>query len=257
MEWGSAVRLATLVTLGATLIALSLSGRLAYYVNETQTWLIALAGVGLLGLVALAARAGATSHRHDDGPPPDGPSCCAVGVPTGSPAGPVALVAMALPVVLAILPARPLGASAALNLGQDGPLPVRAAEVGRAQLAFDTAHWTLLDWHRAWAGDPELRGLVGKRVSVTGFVLPARAATDGGDPSASLQVARILITHCTADGQVLTLPIRAADEGWRADEWVQVHGTLAAAGQGAGARPVVVAEQIDRIEQPSRPYLSP
>ena len=167
----------------------------------------------------------------------------------------LALTALALPVALVLAPARPLGAAAALTLGVNEPAPLGGGEPGRLQLAFGTEHWTLVDWYRAWGHDPELQTLVGKRVAVEGFVLPGPGEEAG--PGESFWIARIVITHCTADSQALALPVRATQGGWSADEWVRVEGTLAATRAGRGVRPLVVADRIERIEPPARPYLSP
>ena len=232
------IRLLAPATLGAVLLGLSFSDRLAYYLNPSQAPLVGLAGALLLGLVAAASRAG--KHEH-------GAAECR------SSAGRFAmLVALALPACLALLPARPLGAAAALTLGVDGAPPSRSGQAGKLRVAFGTEHWTLADWYRAWGNDPELQTLAGKRVAVDGFVLrPA------GEADVSFRVARILITHCTADSQALALPVRAGQGDWRIDEWVRVEGTVAALRDGGPARPIIVAERVERIEPPDRPYLTP
>ena len=251
--WRSA-RLATLGALGVALLWLSLSGRLGYYLHESQTWLVALAGAALLGVLAVASRQ-VSPHPEREGQAAGRPEGeCAPPLDRSARARFLALTALALPVALVLAPARPLGAAAALTLGVNEPAPL-GGEPGRLQLAFGTEHWTLVDWYRAWGHDPELQTLAGRRVVVEGFVLPGPGEEAG--PGESFRVARIVITHCTADSQALALPVRTTDGGWSADQWVRVEGTLAATRVGRGVRPLVVADRIERIEPPARPYLSP
>ncbi|MBI3966740.1 MAG: hypothetical protein HY329_13985, partial [Chloroflexi bacterium] len=136
---------------------------------------------------------------------------------------------------------------------------VRIGERGRAQLTGDSSYWTLVDWYAAWQRDPELRSLVGKRVVLTGFVMSPptdRRATSAAE-APSFQIARILITHCTADSQALALPVRATARAWNSDEWVRIEGTLMAQGAGPRPKPLVVADRVERIPQPAKPYLLP
>lgn len=233
---GGVVKGALLAALGLVLLVQAATGSVAYYINQSYTWLAVLSGLVLVVMALAQLRPWAL------GAGPRGP-------------GLFAYAALAVPLVLGLaVPARPLGSAAVANQGVSSRLPVNLRAPAGFQVAFDTSHWTLLDWILAWSRDPDLRTLRGKRVSVIGFVYH-----DAKDRAPDrFFVARFVITHCAADSTAIALPVQyGGASGLAKDTWVQVDGSMAALGEGRDKGLLIEAERVAPVPRPARPYLYP
>jgi putative membrane protein len=88
----------------------------------------------------------------------------------------------------------------------------------------------------------------GQQVSLTGFVMQA-----AGSPSGAFQLGRFYITCCVADAIPVWVPVypTIAKGDFPKDAWLTVRGAIAE----RNGKLVIDAEQIERISQPSHPYL--
>jgi uncharacterized repeat protein (TIGR03943 family) len=89
----------------------------------------------------------------------------------------------------------------------------------------------------------------GRQVDLTGFVMKA-----GGGPNAPFTLGRFYITCCVADAIPIgvTIEPKLADGGFPQNTWLDVTGALDKQGKAY----VVDAERIEKIPQPSNPYLA-
>ena len=124
-----------------------------------------------------------------------------------------------------------------------------ADETGESELAFvlPPAQRSLTDWVRLLRSQSDPRLYAGDPVRISGFVLPS----DKGPP----QLARLLVRCCLADATPVGLPVRwPAGQPWpKADQWLQINGTMAVQSGSQGEELVVVAQQITAIGRPARP----
>ena len=89
----------------------------------------------------------------------------------------------------------------------------------------------------------------GQQVDLTGFVMKP-----GAGPKSAFTLGRFYITCCVADAIPIGVTVRPtlADGGYGKDTWLDVAGVL----ERKGGRYVVAAERIQKIPQPSDPYLA-
>lgn len=157
------------------------------------------------------------------------------------------LVALAV-VAGALLPARPLGSTAAAS--QPEMAPPQALQ----PLTDETEVWTLLEWAQAVGGGVQRERLVGQPVSVVGFVYRPREGPAAGET----RVARFVVRCCAADGFAVSLPIRSsAAAGLQPDTWVHVEGVLRIDDSGPRPAAYVDADRLTVVPQPAVPYLIP
>lgn len=230
-----AVWAVVLIALSALMLRLWQDGALVLYVHPGFVPYVALTAYGLIVLaLALLWR------------------LYAVGRTTRSlPVQPVSwsVLALAAAVLIAgFVPARPLGS--ALAAVQDGGVPPPAL----LPLTEETATWTLLEWAQALNGGVRRERLLGRQVSVLGFVhRPQQGAVPG-----EFLVTRFVVRCCAADGMAVSLRVRSPDaDTLAADTWVQVDGVLRRADKDADATVYVEADQLTVAPTPSTPYLSP
>jgi uncharacterized repeat protein (TIGR03943 family) len=233
---GSPANVILLAALGALLLAKWRDGALDLYVHPAYVPTLVLAGCTLLVL------AGVQLWRLVRCPA-DRPS----GVGGRGLSFGVALLALAV-VVGALVPARPLGSAAASNQSAELPPPAMLA------LTDETESWTLLEWVQALNGGVQRERLIGRRVSVVGFVhRPKDGATAG-----QVLVTRFVVRCCAADGLAVSLPFRNPDtDTLAADTWVRVDGVLHFADDGARTSPFVEADRVTVVPVPTTPYLVP
>jgi uncharacterized repeat protein (TIGR03943 family) len=91
--------------------------------------------------------------------------------------------------------------------------------------------------------------LDGQRADLLGFVY--RPDTETAEDQFS--VGRFLVRCCTADAVAISIPVRSPGTASPdQDTWVRVQGTIRVAD---GAEPFVVADSVQVVPAPSRPYL--
>lgn len=225
-----------LIALAAVILRRWQDGVLPLYVHPGFVPYLVVAAIGLLGLAGahlwrtvVTQNGGSQSLRLSWG---------------------VALVSLAV-LVAALVPARPLGSAlASVQTSQAGTqsLPPLTA------LADETATWTLLEWSQALNGGVRRERLIGRRVSVVGFVHRLRDRQVAGE----LLVTRFVVRCCAADGMAVSLPVRHPDaDSLAADTWVQVDGVLRQAEDGTDSTVFVEADLMTIVPAPAAPYLSP
>lgn len=230
----SAVWMVILIALAALILRRWQDGALVLYVHPGFVPYVAMTAFGLIGLAAALLwkqyRAGLMVRSSVD----------------WRLSWSVVLLAIAV-LAAGLIPARPLGS--ALAAVQDGSLPPPAL----LPLSDETSSWTLLEWAQALSGGVRRERLLGRRVSVVGFVhRPSQIAP--GD----ILVTRFVVRCCAADGMAVSLRVRSPDaDVLAADTWVRVNGVLRLA-EGTGEATVYVeADQLTVVPAPSTPYLSP
>lgn len=225
-----------LAGLGLVLLAGWRDGRLDLYVHPsfvpvlaaTGAALVLLAVVQLLRLVRWAAAGGQARADHRS-------------------AWGVALVAMVV-VVAALAPPRPLGSLVAEGQAAE-LLPPPEFTPGD-----ETEAWSLLDWARALNGGVQRERLIGRRVSVVGFVHRPRRGPLVGETL----VTRFVVRCCAADGLAVSLPIRHPEApNLPPDAWVRVDGVVRLAEIDGVARPYADADRLAIVAAPEAPYLTP
>jgi putative membrane protein len=211
---------------GAYLLFAFFTGALYFYLHPIYVVPSAITGGALILLALLAGGRGA--HR----------------LPGASAA------VLALPLALGfLLPAQPLSPATAAQRG------VQPLALGRDERAatFEPAArpetYTIKDWIKAFAVDPEPVRHAGKPVRVTGFVY-----RDAALPPGWFLVARFVIQCCAVDAQPVGLPVRAS-EAPEAGHWVTVEGTWDVADVGGTRRAVISTTAITPTRRPDQPYL--
>lgn len=158
---------------------------------------------------------------------------------------------LAVPLALGfLLPAQPLSPAAA---GQRGVQPLTLGRDDRTPGFEPTAApetYTIKDWIKAFAADPEPARHAGKPVRVTGFV-----HRDGTLPEGWFLVARFVVQCCAVDAQPVGLPVRGAGSTPEPGRWVTVEGTWDVADLTGGRRAVIAATAIAPTPRPDQPYL--
>jgi putative membrane protein len=216
--------------IAALFLARWLRGQLSFYIHPRYSLLVIVASLVLLLMAAVRLRA---VYSGDTGRRP----------------GWVYLL-LAAPLLLgALVPARPLGADTLAGRG----LELNAvADGGRAALLpTDTTSWNLLDWGTALS----IRGeeLTGSGADVVGFVFQDEQL----GPDAFYAV-RYVVTCCAADGAAVGLPVVWAGGGdLPMNTWVRVRGTIDQAALAGVTQPVLRAESVEPVPQPTSPYLYP
>lgn len=226
-----------LFALGSLLLVKWQDGALPLYVHPSYTPYLALSGMVLLALalvqLGLLARHTLTGQH-------------AVARVQGL-TWTLALVALAI-VAGALLPARPLGSLAAASQ------PAIAPPQSVRPLTDETEGWSLLEWAQAVGGGVQRERLVGRPVSVVGFVYRPREGPAAGET----RVTRFVVRCCAADGFAVSLPVRSAvADGLQPDTWVHVEGVLRIDETDARPTAYVEADRLTIVPQPAVPYLLP
>jgi uncharacterized repeat protein (TIGR03943 family) len=201
-----------------------------------------------------AAHAHADVHRHDaEALEPRPGRGRAVRLALG---GAAAVVTIGVTVAMLVLPPTTLSARTAQQRSVDSAtLSNATGSESAVQLlgseGVDTSEYGVKDWAALIRQTTDTTALVGKKVELSGFVVP------GDDGSFTLT--RFVISCCAVDAQPVGLGVVTGDGGAGAvpdeGQWVTVRGALAAnPDQSADARIVVKAAKITDIAQPEDPY---
>ena len=239
----AAIRTAVVLALAAVLAIRYLDGSLGYFINLRYGWLTVVAMVCLVLLAAalLAAaliRAGRATER--------------VPMPW------MGAALLTVPVLLALVPPRPLGTDAmATRALQIGSVPATAAlgvtnelEVGAAGAPRTVLDW-LVRFDQATAGGGDLSRFAGESARVRGFVY-----RDERFPAGTFMVSRFLLSCCAADAAPIGLAVRWPDaEFLEDDSWVWVNGVFSVETFLGERMPVLVGAEVTAADQPPQPYL--
>ncbi|MDY1006275.1 TIGR03943 family putative permease subunit [Curtobacterium sp. CFBP9011] len=231
---------------------LGLADHLDLYINPRYAvFTLVLAAVAVPASVAglvVVARHG--SHAHDGDPEPrPGGGGRLLHVVLGSVA---ALVTIGTVVAMLVLPPTTLSArtaqqrsvgSASLSdaTGAGAPVSLLGSE------SVDTSGYGVKDWAALIRQSTDTTALVGRKLTLTGFVVPA---SDG-----SFTLTRFVVSCCAVDAQPVGIGVTTDGTLPTENQWVRVEGALAANPDTASdARLVIRAATVTRVNQPSDPY---
>lgn len=231
---------------------LGLADHLDLYINPRYAvFTLVLAAVAVPASVAglvVVARHG--SHAHDGDPEPrPGGGGRLLHVVLGSVA---ALVTIGTVVAMLVLPPTTLSArtaqqrsvgSASLSdaTGAGAPVSLLGSE------SVDTSGYGVKDWAALIRQSTDTTALVGRKLTLTGFVVPA---SDG-----SFTLTRFVVSCCAVDAQPVGISVTTDGTLPTENQWVRVEGALAANPDTASdARLVLRAATVTRVNQPSDPY---
>ncbi|OIH95158.1 TIGR03943 family protein [Curtobacterium sp. MCBA15_001] len=236
---------------------LAVSGHLDLYINPRYAvFTVVLAAVAVpasvAGLVVVARGAG---HTHDHAGPdddaasrPGGPSHV-LRIAAG---GVAVLVTVGVTAAMLVLPPATLSARTAQQRSVDSATLSNATGSGPAVSllgsgSVDTSGYGVKDWAAVIRQTTDTGSVLGKRVSLTGFVVPG-----SGD---SFTLTRFVISCCAVDAQPVGLGVTTDGAVPAENQWVRVTGALAAnPDQASDVRIVIRAAEVERIAQPEDPY---
>jgi uncharacterized repeat protein (TIGR03943 family) len=242
-----------LAGLGIFLLEKIWSGTLFWYISN-RFWLLTL--LAALGFLLLAQSilpkrkppqtetepAHTPEHSHDEDP-------------DHVHAQPVwGLVVVALPIMFGLLiPAKPLGAAAIANKGVNTSAGLVAASAQAVQLDIAPKDRNILDWIRAINAANDPNTINGEPADVIGFVYQDSRLGDG-----KFLVGRFTINCCVADALAIGMAVQWPDaQALPANSWVRVKGTVKATTADGQRLPLIVAESVETVPEPSQPYLYP
>ena len=206
---------------GAVLLQAWGSGRLNLLLQADFHWLVLVSGLLLLALAGLAARF-APKRR--------------------SGRTPALVMLLAAPLVL-LIPPRPSFSTLAANRSSG------ALEGESETLTFlsPPEQRSLTDWVRLLRSQPDPELYRGDPVRISGFVMPT--------PQAAPVLARLTVRCCLADATPVGIPVIWPEgESLKADEWLAVSGEMGVERIGGVLRSVVIAERVQPIPKPERPF---
>ena len=247
IDWPGRLKVLILIMLALFFAGMVVSGRLYYYIGPRFGWLSVLAA-GMFAFFALTYNLRGKSerdHDHDghDHPDHEPTRLRSIGL----------LLVPAVPLALAVLiPARPLGATAASSRGISLGLP-SSSLTSAATLDVEPTSRTVLDWARAMSASSDPAALDGEPADVIGFVYhDIRFKKD------QLMVSRFTITCCVADALAIGVVVDSPKASqFPDDSWVRVSGSFAKGELDGKAMPVLMADTITPIQPPQEPYLYP
>jgi putative membrane protein len=229
------VRLLVLVLWAGFLAWLWLSGQVLRYLGPRTSWVVTFGAITLAAVTLAYARSGA------------GAADARRGVSGREAAG---LLAMLTPILLAAMLSNvSLGSLAAAKKLTARGVDLTSLAESLSKGATDIDFLQI----KAAGDDPqagETLGLTpGRQVDLTGFVMGA-----GGSPRVPFQLGRFYITCCVADAIPIGVTVypTLAEGGFAKDTWLNVTGAL----DKKGGRYVVDAERIEKVPEPSNPYLA-
>ena len=204
---------------GAVLLQAWGSGRLNLLLQADFHWLVLVSGLLLLALAGLALR---FSPKRRSGRTRAGD---AAGCTAGAADSAAALV---------------------LNPGRQ-PQQWRVGRRERnAHLPLPEQR-SLTDWVRLLRSQPDPELYRGDPVRISGFVMPT--------PQAAPVLARLTVRCCLADATPVGIPVIWPEgASLKADEWLAVSGEMGVERVGGVLRSVVIAETVQPIPKPKRPF---
>lgn len=233
-----------MAALGFFLLERFWAGRLTIYINRRFTWLVLAAAFGLFAMAL-------TTFNHR---PPVWVEEEGLLTPGMAPKNAKwRLLIFAIPLVLGVLiPAAPLGASAAENRGVSAAAPLSAGGDAPATLTLDPADRTLLEWLWAFdaAEDPDT--LIGEPIDVEGFIF-----INSELPEGYLMVGRFVVTCCVADATAIGIAVLPPAGMDVPNGWVRVQGEITTAAFNEEEALLILADAITSAEEPNQPYLYP
>ena len=240
----AALRAAVVLALAAVLAIRYLDGSLGYFINLRYGWLTVVAMVSLVLLAAALLATAPTRARREPGE--------RVAMPW------MGAALLVVPVLLALIPPRPLGTDAmATRALQIGSVPAAAGRgaVSELEVGASGAPRTVLDWlvlfDQEAGGGGDLSRFAGESARVRGFVY-----RDERFPAGTFMVSRFLLSCCAADAAPIGLAVRWPDAEFLEDDaWVWVSGDFSVESFLGERMPVLVGAEVTAADQPPQPYL--
>ncbi|WP_416394708.1 MULTISPECIES: TIGR03943 family putative permease subunit [unclassified Curtobacterium] len=249
--------LGSVLAVASCTLWLALAGHLDLYINPRYAvFTVVLAAVAVPAAVAglvVVARGHGHDHDHDEHEHEHEHRQSGAARRTRAVlGGAAALVTIGVTVAMLVLPPTTLSARTAQQRSVDSATLSNATGSEAAvsllgSTSVDTSEYGVKDWAALIRQTTDTSSLVGKRVRLTGFVVPG---SDG-----SFTLTRFVISCCAVDAQPVGLGV--VTDGTVPDEgrWVRVTGALAAnPDQSADARIVIRAASVQAIQQPEDPY---
>jgi putative membrane protein len=252
---------ALLILLGLYFLDNMVSGRIAFYINQSFYWLAWFAGVlflvlGVIGVIDLVREPRVQPmHDHEHNHQEHDHDIHEGHAHSHAVSWPI-LGVIAIPLVLGVLvPAKPLGASAINTSGVTTSIGV-APSVANKSIQFSVAptQRNVLDWIRAFSSSPNMEEFNNQPADVIGFVY--RDVTF--DESKHFMVARFTLSCCVADASAIGVYVEWPEAATVIqDSWVHVTGKFQVKPMDGENVPILVAETVEVVEQPAQPYLYP
>ncbi len=245
-------KVVVLISLGLFLGSRLLNGTLSYYIHPRFNNLTALTAVGfiLVGIVYARQNLSATSqedshhHDHDDHDSHHHShdlSWWGVAI-------------LLLPALLGVLvQPKPLGANALVNrnINIDSLTSAKSPESNQLDAIATSSERNILDWLYQFQRSGDLSQLNGENVHVIGFVY-----RDERFDSEQFMVSRFIVSCCVADAAPAGLIVQWPETAeLKADEWVEVEGTLQMGKFNDLEIPLLIADSVTLIDAPNHPYL--
>ncbi|MAU10108.1 MAG: TIGR03943 family protein [Anaerolineaceae bacterium] len=239
-NWQNWLKSAVLLGTGLYMLVLLLTGNIGHYVNVANPSILWLSWLTVPLLLSL----GGWSLWRTLKPAP----------PSATPANQsrlttTALVICTLPLILGLLPSRPLGADA-INGGVNiAPLGLTSG----TSVNIAPEDRTVLDWLREFGrlGDPTV--LNGETVDVIGFVYREPNMAEN-----QFMVARFTMSCCVADAYAIGLPVIYEGAPDLAEgSWVHIQGTLQVGTfrPGDDPLPIITPTLVEPTDEPDSAYL--
>jgi putative membrane protein len=158
-----------------------------------------------------------------------------------------------VPLVLGVvIPARPLGATAVSTRGMTTDVAISSV-ADTSTLTIIPSERNLLDWVRAINALSDPASLNGQEADVVGFVYRDPRFTED-----QFMVGRFTLTCCVADALAIGLVVQSDQtEALQPDTWVRIKGAFQAGNAAGEIIPILIANEIVRVEEPDQPYLYP
>lgn len=229
--------------ISVAILGLAVTGRLTLYIAPESVWFAATGAVVVLAGAIWACTlplGEELDHGHDHGATESASS----GRRTLTTVGTVSAGVVATGVVAAALVLPPASLSVELAMARADTTTTLFAGADAITLGVaDTSTFGVGDWASVFVTATRPESYDGSTVELTGFVTPG---ADG-----SLDLTRMVITHCVIDAQPASVPIVADAGSYDVGQWVQVTGTVRAEGDGTLR---VEPTDIVAIDEPKDPY---
>lgn len=256
----SLLKVGVLATSGLMFYSKITTGTLAFYINERFAWL-SLVAVLLFVVLALTVAYRVIERQRNpnnlrssaDGDIMPLTAISASSTATHGKASTAGIALVAIPAILGLLmPARPLTASAIETRGIGVSVPNQAGG-NTTQLERPVGNRNILDWLRTFSISEDLSKFTGQSADVVGFVYK-----DPRTQKNEFWVSRFTVSCCVADSSAIGLLVQTdKTDALKADSWVRVTGKFKLGEFNGEKMPLIVADKIESIPQPSQPYLYP
>jgi putative membrane protein len=224
-----------LLLMGAFLFMSVMDGSVLFYINQRFVTLTWLAAGGFLLVGASYYLAGGRQTAVSLG---------------REPLTWVGLLIASLPLLFGWLaPTQPLGAAAIgnreINMGGIASVPSGSG------VSLGSGERNIIDWLSEFQRRNDPASFNGESAQLVGFVY-----RDERFPEDTFMVARFTVSCCVADAAPIGLVVRWPEAAeFPLDQWVEINGRFQVGEFNGQQIPILIAEEIVRIDPPRHPYL--